>query len=367
MTIGSVVAASLVLLLPACSGGSRSAPDQAPTTETLPIIRTQPTATITPPAGTVESLTAWDHYVAWVGQSPEALAGDRDTDQVLVHDLKAQTTRVVAKTGFRNGTIVRVRGHGDHVVFLDQARIPSGGEPATPWVAYVASVQTGQTQRIAASAGRLDEAMPAVPNIAGPWVVWLELVDAERGTVRIRSFNHKDGTHRVLAEQVSAGQATIDDTTEAVFFDDENGEGAWDVYRVPADGSGPAVRVTSSGATAFPIARNGGVVWQQPTTGASDSLWYAPISSPERAVRVTGQRNATNAVPGKGFVLWADAAGKLLVSAARQDEPGVVVADASVLDTAARWSAAGSTFAFSTRRNAGDQATIHVVRVDVTP
>jgi hypothetical protein len=313
-------------------------------------------------------VVTWEHWVVWVGA---AKPGD-DTNQVLVHDLDTKVTRVVARTRFgAEGTIPRVRAGRDTVVYVDLDRIASDDNPRTKWHMYALSLSTGEERLLGSSTNRAEEEDPSRPSVAWPWVVWFQATGDEHGNVSVRSYDLRDGRYRTLVDATFAGQLSIDDTTGLVHYDTDNGSGGRDVYAVPADGSAPPKRMTTSGLADFPIARNGGLVWQQPPNGDSDSLWYKPVrgGKPQQFSKRSKDSDAgNNAFPGRGFVLWSGGS-QLTITDPSGGKPSVVLQargslrDLVHLDTGARWWVEGDRVAWAMMDGYGREAqsTVHVV------
>lgn len=363
--VAFVAIATVLSLLPACTG-SRDVP---PTTTTMPKppIRIERLTAVEAPPGLLYSVVTWEHYVGWTGA---ARPGD-EPNQVLVHDLDTKATRVVARSRFGgDGTIPRFRASKDMVVYVDLDRMASDDDPRTKWRMYAISLSTGEEHLLGSSTNQADEEDPSRPSVAWPWVVWFQATGDEHGNVSVRSYDLRDGRYRTLVEATLAGQLSIDDTTETVYYDTDNGSGGRDVYAVPADGSAEARRVTTSGLAAFPIARNGGLVWQQPPNADSDSLWYKPVNGgrPRRFSKRSKDYHAgDNAFPGRGFVLWYGASELTVADPSGGRSPVVLQARGGMrglvhLNTSARWWVEGDRVAWATQDGYGREAqsTVHV-------
>jgi hypothetical protein len=322
------------------------------------------------PRGLIGSVVTWDHFVGWTGA---AKPGD-DPNQVLVHDLDTMTTRVVARTRFpREGTIPRFRASRDTVVYVDLDRVGSDDNPRTKWRMYALSLSTGEERLLANSTNQAEEEDPSRPSVAWPWVVWFQATGDEQGNVSVRSYDLRDGRYRTLVEATPAGQLSIDDTTALVHYDTDNETGGRDVYAVPADGSVPPRRVTTSGLADAPIARNGGLAWQvqqQPPYADAESLWYQPVAGgkPQRFTHATdGLPAGDNVFPGRGFVVSGQLS-NLMVADPYGGRPQVAlfafkgIHDLVHLDTAARWWVEGDRVVWATMNGYGREAqsTVHV-------
>jgi hypothetical protein len=360
--------AAVVSLLPACSGGREG---RAPTTTTpRPPIRIEAIASVDASPGIVGSVVTWERYVGWTG----AATPDDEPNQVLVHDLDTRTTRVIARSRFgAEGTIPRFRASRDTVVYVDLDRMASDVNPRTKWRMYSLSVSTGEERLLGSSTSVAEEEDPSRPSVAWPWVVWFQATGNAHGDVMVRSFDLRDGRYRTLVPATFAGQLSIDDTTGTVYYDTDNGSGGRDVFAVPADGSGAPRRVTTSGLADFPIARNGGLVWQHPPGADSESLWYQPVTGgrPQRFSQRSEQHHAgSNAFPGRGFVVWSGLdglmagdfdGGRAVVVQPRRQGKGNVTG----LDTSPRWWVEGNRVAWAMRRGftRDSQSTVHVAVV----
>lgn len=366
ITRRAVVIVSVLFLLPACTGSRNSAGSSSRTT--VPRVPSaeysiSSVAEITPDIGWVESLATWDHFVAWVGQSAESHARQWEPDQVVLHDLRSRRTHIVARTRFPNGTIRRVRGNGDTLVFVDQASVTTAERPTTAWELYAFSISTGQARLLAASKSARDQAVTPLPNIVEPWVVWYRANDSEVESVAIVAVNLHTAGFVTIVQSANVGQLTIEESSLEVYYDDDNESGGRDIYRVSLQNDRVVSRVTTQGDVGFPVARNAAVVWQRIGTAGSYSLWYKPVSG--EALSVNDDAGVTNAVPGDGFVIWADGASNLVVGDPLGQRTVKQVAESSELDTAARWAVSDRRIVWSTVKGYGQeqQSAIHVAEV----
>jgi len=237
---------------------------------------------------------------------------------------------------------------------------------------YALSLSTGEERLLDSSTSPAEEENSPAPSIAWPWVAWYQATDDDYGNAPIRVFDLRDGSSRTVAAVPTAGPLSLEDTTGTVYYEADNGSGGRDVYAVPADGSVPPRRVTTSGLAASPMARNGGVVWRQPLYSDADSLWYEPVTGgkPQQFSKRSEQYGAGDgAFPGRDFVVWSGLEG-LMVADPAGGRPAVVLQkrsqggkdDLVILDTAADWWAEGDRVAWVTRNGYGPEAqsTVHV-------
>jgi hypothetical protein len=320
----------------------------------------EPVATVDPGSGRVYSVVTWGHFVAWAaGASPDA-----DPDRLFLYDLDTKETRVVARTKYRGGTIPRLRASNDSIVYVDMNRVASDADASVEWQMYELSVSTGVERTLARSQSASDRENPPIPSVAWPWVVWFH---PEKEGRSVRSFDLRDGRHRVLAPATSAGQLSLDDTTATAHYDDAT-TGGRDIFALPADGSSSPKKVTSSGRADFPIARNGGVAWQEPPNADSESLWFKEVAGGEpRRVSEPGSGGPTagsSPFPGRGFVVWL-LGDQLVVRDTSAMLPPVVVQQADV-SIPGRWWVDGDRLAWATLRGIGgtsERSEIHVARI----
>jgi hypothetical protein len=121
-----------------------------------------------------------------------------------------------------------------------------------------------------------------------------------------------------------------------VFFEADSPDGR-DAYGTPCSG-GPVTRLTSSGRVAYPMAANGLLAWQEPIQGDPTSVWVKAEGSAEAApIRLTGDRNQGNVVTGRGFVLWLDGTGQLVVRDSGARAAAATLPNQDHLSIAARW------------------------------
>lgn len=351
------------LLLPACIGGSSESP-RTTTTTARPSLRVEPIATIDPGRGRVHSVVTWEHYVGWTAGTS---GPDEDPNQVFVHDLATKETRVLARTRFRGGTIPRIRASKDSVVYLDMSRIATDADPRTDWHMYEVSVSTGKERRLASSASDADRQDPPLPSVVWPWVAWFQATESDAS---VQSLDLRNGRHQTLVASTSGEQLSMDDVTATVHYDDDNGAGGRDVFAVPADGSGPPKRITTSGKADFAIARNGGVVWQEPPEADSESLWFKAVDAGQAHRFSTASSDwpdaGSNAFPGRGFVVWL-LGPKLLVRDVDARLSAVPLQEKEV-SIPARWWVDGVRVAWATLSDVGtaqERSVIHVAAVSV--
>ena len=333
-----------------------------------PPLHVESLATIDPGRGRVHSVVTWEHYVGW---ADAAEGPDVDPNRVVVHDLDTKQTRVLARTRFPGGTIPRVRAGRDSLVYVDMSRVASDADPETDWHMYEVSVPTGKARLLASSSSPADRADPPLPSLSWPWVAWFQA--GADGSRSVRSLDLRDGEQRELAASTAGGQLSMDDLTATVYYDDDNGSGGRDVFAVPADGSAQPRRVTTSGRADFPIARNGGLAWQEPPNADSDSLWYkAGADGEPRQISVPSDDRPTagsNPFPGRGFVVWL-LGSRLVVRDSTGALPPVSLQERDVSIPARRW-VEGNRVVWATWTGIGtsnEQSTIYVaeVRVDGT-
>lgn len=357
------------LLLPACAG-SRSA--TSPTTTSVapptPAVAThvEPLAAVDAGRVRAHSVVVWEHYLGWTA-APSAHA---DPDRVFVHDLHTDTTRVVARTSYPGGTIPRLRASKDSIVYLDMSRVATPDDGATNWRLYEVSVKSGKIRQLLASATRAERVDPPLPSVSWPWVAWLHPTEKD---LSVQSLDLRDGSRRTLVPSTSGSQLSFDDVSGTIFYDDDNGAGGRDLFRLAPDGSQPAVQVTSSGAVDFPIARNGGVVWQEPVGSSSDSLWYLPtagtVTSPTRFStpdEVDAPLAGTNGFPGRGFVVWLVGDRLLARDAEARSRPASLQErDVSI---PARWWVDADRVAWATLTGIGtatEKSVVHLAKITV--
>lgn len=352
---------ALSFLLPACAGSRNASLPQPSTAPTTPEggLRLEPVVTIDPGPGRVHSVVVWDHFVGWAA-GPTA---DADPDRLFLYNLETKDSRVIARTKYRGGTIPRLRASKDSVVYVDMNRVASDVDASVEWHMYELSLSTGRERTLARSASASDLERPPIPSVAWPWVVWFQ--PEEQGRT-VRSFDLRDGRQKVLASASTAGQLSLDDTTANAHYDDASREGR-DVFSVPADGSSPPSQVTTSGRADFPIARNGGVSWQEPPEADSMSLWFKEVTAQPRRVSEAGAYGPTagsNPFPGRGFVVWL-LGNQLVARDSAAVRPHVVVQEADV-SIPARWWVDGDRVAWATLTSIGtpnERSEIRVSRV----
>lgn len=154
------------------------------------------------------------------------------------------------------------------------------------------------------------------------------------------------GTRRVVASGVFPGTVGLWDGL--VVYDDVSDRGR-DIFVVPADGSGPPRRVTTTGTVTFPTFANGWAAWQEVIEARRDTpQGYRTDLDPMWSVSLTGGEpirfeRGEHPVAGDGFVL-AHIANRGLVAydiARPTDEPLLVAPEDSV-DWGSRWDVEGA-------------------------
>ncbi len=328
----------------------------------MPSLRVDTVATIDAGGGRAHSLVTWGRYVAWTAG---AAGPDEDPNEILVHDLDSKQTRVVARTRFPRGTIPRVRGSGESLVFLDMSRVPTDSDAGSDWHMYEVSISTGKQRRLLSSTGKADREDPPIPSIAWPWVVWFRPAG---DAYTLQSLDLREARERTVARSPAGGQLSLDNETLTAYYDDDNGANGRDVFAVPVDGSAPPRRVTTSGKADFPLARNGAVAWQEPPGGRSEALLYKAAST-DTVHRVstpssTWPEAGRNPFPGRGFVVWLMGS-QLLVRAASGQSPPTVLEERHA-SIPARWWVEADRVAWATLTGVGtanERSVIHVAHV----
>ena len=308
-------------LLPACSQNDDAAPQ--PTSTTTAAAAARPTAlpcgreAETGPAGSdgivplgafvsdsddLKSIWLWESRIAYISEERFA----------VVCDLESGTTTVLsrAKAGHFLDTI---RADENSVVWAEYDRDPNdrSGNPAEQtganWTVYVHDLRDHRTTPIANGGPKGLYFPEPIPEIAWPFVVWLDLPPAggsdEQGQDLV-SFDLRDGTRRVLS---SGTHPYWPQVTEGLVYFSAQTEKGNDIHVVAADGSSPPRRLTHEGDAHELDARNGWVAWPRypldhdPSTLQPDvPIAVLRVGSTTARVATTGQRWV---VVGDGFVV----------------------------------------------------------------
>jgi hypothetical protein len=241
----------------------------------------------------LQSLSAWGgRFIAWT-------EGPSNAPAIILYDRTNGQTRTLLHGSTASVNFFAVRGEGNMVVALEEPSMPDDSRPNTTWRIIAVDVSTGNVTVVRKSPRPTPGLIVPPPEFDGRWIVWEEPQGDTVETTNLMSFDTQSGHTFTLATKVPyAGPSVLD----GVMYYRQQRPDSTDMFRVPVDGSAPAVQVTHTGVVGGLVARNGGLAWNQPPTGNASSVWYMPAGA-TTPLEIASQGD--EAFPGRGFVVYA--------------------------------------------------------------
>ena len=100
-----------------------------------------------PESSSVEGLTAWSHFVAWLGCGP--CSSDGASDSVSVYDIDTKRRRVVAHLESAAGELGEVVGAGNEIMWAELGHSLRDGAMTSLWVLHRENLSTGKLDTVA--------------------------------------------------------------------------------------------------------------------------------------------------------------------------------------------------------------------------
>lgn len=286
---------------------------------------------------------------------------ESNASAVVLYDATTGHTRTILKADSPTAALLPVRGGGNTVVVLEEPSVPNDANPTTSWKIVTVDIASGRTTLVRQSkrASRFD--LVPSPEYDGRWIVWGEPEGDTPETTVLMSFDTQTGRTFTLGTGLPFAGPSVDNGI--VYYRRERPNVA-DIWRIPADGSAPAVQVTHTGVVGGVAYRNGGITWNQPPLGDLRSVWYMAdgATAPTEVATVGDQ-----AFPGHGFVVYAgrDYA-TLLASPIGHTGTEPLVVTSTLPSQGARWSVDGDVVVWAEEHATGGSlsSVIHVNRID---